>query len=123
MEKFLIEGQDFIPHIAFDPDSGELEIGGNSFHEDTNGFYQPALNWLKRYIAETYQPTTFSFRMSYFNTTTSKLFLQIVRLLEEYKGKVTINWYYASDDDDMQEDGENLKADTDLEFHLIAIEQ
>ena len=119
METFTLEGKEFIPSIHFDPQHGELTIAGNSFHEDTTAFYEPILNWLKKYSEETYQPTVLNFKMVYFNTTVSKVFLQIIRLLEEYKGGVRINWYYASDDDDMLEDGENLKADTELEFHLI----
>ena len=119
METFTLEGKEFIPSIHFDPQHGELTIAGNSFHEDTTAFYEPILNWLKKYSEETYQPTVLNFKMVYFNTTVSKVFLQIIRLIEEYKGGVRINWYYASDDDDMLEDGENLKADTELEFHLI----
>lgn len=121
METFKLEGKDFIPSILFDPHHGELTIAGNSFHEDTTDFYAPIMNWLQRYVNETYQPTVLNFKMVYFNTTVSKVFLQIIRLLEEYKGGVKVNWYYASDDDDMLEDGENLKADTELEFHLIEL--
>ena len=122
MEPLYIEGKDFVPTIHFDANHGELTISGNSFHEDTTAFYEPVLNWLKAYVADTYQPTVLNFKMSYFNTTVSKVFLQIIRLLEEYKGAVRVNWYYASDDDDMLEDGENLKADTELEFHLLELQ-
>ena len=123
MDNFSTEGKEFIPTIDFNAHDGKLNISGNSFHEDTTSFYGPVMSWLKRYIEETYQPTTFNFNMTYFNTTVSKVFLQIIRLLETYKGTVVVNWYYAPDDDDMKEDGENLAAETELEFHLIALEE
>jgi len=120
MENLYIEGEGFIPEVKFDAQEGELSISGKSFHENTDAFYEPIIQWLKDYNLETYQPTTVNFKMTYFNTTSSKAFLQLLRVLEDYKAEVIVNWYYPEDDDDMLEDGENFEADTNLKFNFIS---
>ncbi|MEM7548878.1 MAG: DUF1987 domain-containing protein [Bacteroidota bacterium] len=119
MENLYIDGEGFIPEVNFNAEKGELSISGKSFHENTDAFYEPIINWLKEYNIQTYQPTTLNFKMTYFNTTSSKSFLQLLRILEDYKGEVTINWHYQKDDDDMLEDGENFATDTDMKFNFI----
>jgi hypothetical protein len=61
--------------------------------------------------------------MTYFNTSSSRRFLEIFDLLEEYKkeqgGDVTVNWYYQKEDVDMLESGEEYAEDVDLNFNLI----
>ena len=62
--------------------------------------------------------------MTYFNTSSSRRFLEIFDLLEDYKksknGNVTVNWYYEKDDVDMLESGEEYAEDVDLAFNLLA---
>ena len=41
MENFQIEGENYIPSVNFNADSGVLEISGESYHEYTIEFYQP----------------------------------------------------------------------------------
>jgi len=122
MEPLHITGKEFIPEVSFNPEQGSLSISGKSFLEDTIEFYEPIIDWLKQYIEETYQDTVVAFKMTYFNTTTSKVFLQIIKLLEQYKGPIKIIWQYQADDDDMKEDGENMAAETHLEFQLEAVQ-
>lgn len=119
MENLHINGEGFIPEIDFNAEEGVLNISGKSFHENTDEFFEPILKWTRDYVMETYQQTVVNFRMTYFNTTSSKAFLQLLRILEEYKGEVEVNWYYPEDDDDMLEDGENFRSDTNLIFNLI----
>ncbi len=115
-----IEGKEFIPEVSLNPQSGVLTFAGKSFLEDTIEFYEPIIEWIKEYIQDTYQDTEVVFKMTYFNTTTSKVFLQIIKLVENYKGPIKIKWFYQADDDDMKEDGENMAAETHLEFELAS---
>jgi len=124
MENFHIEGENYIPTVDFNPETGELEISGESYHEYTIEFYQPIFDWLREYLGEEGRKIIFNFKMTYFNTSTSRRFLEIFDLLEEYKndknGDVTVNWYYQKDDVDMHESGEEYAEDVDITFNLLA---
>jgi len=124
MENFQIEGSHYIPEINFNAETGILEISGESYHEYTLEFFQPIFDWLKNYTNEDGRKITLSFRMTYFNTSSSRRFLEIMNILEDYhhnkEGDVTVNWYYEENDLDMQESGEEYKEDVDIPFNLIA---
>ncbi|WP_338790657.1 DUF1987 domain-containing protein (plasmid) [Bernardetia sp. Wsw4-3y2] len=124
MENFQIEGENYIPTVNFNPEEGVLEISGESYHEYTIEFFQPIFEWLNKYLEEEGRTFTFNFRMTYFNTSSSRRFLEIFDLLEDYNkskgGNVTVNWYYEKDDVDMLESGEEYAEDVDIGFNLIA---
>lgn len=123
MENFYIEGENYIPTVNFDAEKNVLEISGESYHEYTIEFYQPIFEWLKEYFETPGRTLTFNFKMTYFNTSSSRRFLEIFDLLEDYQrdknGNVTINWYYQKDDVDMLESGEEYAEDVELPFELI----
>lgn len=126
MDNFYIEGSHYIPQINFVADTGVLEISGESYHEYTLEFFQPIFDWLKKYTEEEAKKITLNFRMTYFNTSSSRRFLEIMNLLEDYhfskNGDVTINWYYEINDLDMLESGEEYAEDVRIPFHLISYE-
>ena len=123
MENFQIEGENYIPSVNFNAESGVLEISGESYHEYTIEFYQPIFEWLRKYFETPGRKVVFNFKMTYFNTSSSRRFLEIFDLLEDYKkeknGDVTVNWYYQKKDVDMLESGEEYSEDVDLNFNLI----
>lgn len=124
MENFHIDGSTYIPRIDFNAGTGVLEIEGESYHEYTMEFFQPIFDWINEYLKEEGRSITLNFRMSYFNTSSSRRFLEILTTLEDYQvnksGKVTVNWYYEENDIDMLESGEEYADDVDLEFNLIS---
>ncbi|WP_291726666.1 DUF1987 domain-containing protein [Bernardetia sp.] len=124
MENFQIEGENYIPTVNFNAETGELEISGESYHEYTIEFFQPIFEWLNKYLEEEGRTIVFNFRMTYFNTSSSRRFLEIFDLIEDYSknknGNVTVNWYYEKDDVDMLESGEEYAEDVDLSFNLLS---
>ena len=124
MENFQIEGENYIPTVNFNAESGDLEISGESYHEYTIEFFQPIFKWLNNYLEQEGRTIVFNFRMTYFNTSSSRRFLEIFDLLEDYSksknGNVTVNWYYEKDDVDMLESGEEYAEDVDLNFNLLS---
>lgn len=125
MENLFIKADTFIPEINFNAQTGELNISGESYHEYTLEFYQPVFNWLTEYLKTPGRNIVLNFRMSYYNTSTSRRFLEMFDMLEEYqeqgKGIVTVNWYYSPEDVDMKESGEEYAEDVNLNFNLIAL--
>jgi hypothetical protein len=66
---------------------------------------------------------TFNFEMVYFNSSTSKILMDIFDMFEESSegGKyIIINWYYDEDNDSALEYGEEFAEDFEnLTFNLI----
>lgn len=124
MENFYIQGEEFIPEVNFDVNKGHLSISGESYHEYTHEFFDPILEWLENYLDQPDLEVVFDFKMTYFNTASSKRLLDIIDLLKDYDdseaGNVTVNWYYKESDMDMFETGEEYIDDTGMDLNLVA---
>jgi SiaC family regulatory phosphoprotein len=124
MENLIIKGgrNEFLtPSVVMDAESRICELAGESSLEYTGEFYDKVINWLKLYTTEVNAPLTFNFRLTYFNTSSYKALLSVLRYLKRYKdkgGEVIINWYYPEDDADMLMDAQDLaeSADVDMVF-------
>jgi hypothetical protein len=118
-EPIYVVGTVKTPDIVLDIDKEVFEFSGKSVPEDAAKFYEPVLAWIDGFVQE--QPlekTIVTFRMGYFNTTTSKIILGIVQKLAKIKKEVVIKWYYAEEDEEMQEYGEVLEEITRLKFEM-----
>ena len=126
MENFFIESSTYIPKIDFNSETDILSIEGESYHEYTVEFFQPVFEWLNKYLSEPGKKVTLNFKMTYFNTSSSRRFLEILNLLEDYQdergGDVVVNWYYEEGDIDMLESGEEYEEDVSVNFNLIPYE-
>jgi hypothetical protein len=122
MEALRIDPTDDCPFVIFDPDNGKFEISGKSLPEDVVTFYQPLLDWMEVYKASPLDKTVFDFKLIYFNTASSKMILDILLVLEEMKeeGKdILIKWHSQSNDEDMQEAGEEYADMVEIEFEYL----
>jgi len=123
METIKIQGTEDTPKIILDAGNEMLEISGRSLPEDVSSFYEPVLNWLTEYSENPNKKTIFNFKLTYFNTASSKLLLDILMKLEEMKEKgqeVLIRWHYPEDDEDMAEAGEEYADIVDVPFEQVA---
>lgn len=125
MEKLHIKGSKFAPTIDFDPNTGELSISGQSYHENTDEFYKPVLAWLEDYLLNEGLTVKVTMKMEYFNTATAKIFHDMFEKLDKYndeKGEVSIDWYYQKNDIDMQEHGEEYDDDLYLNIKMHPVD-
>jgi hypothetical protein len=128
MENLEIKGESgvyFIPEVKLNASTGVCEISGESYLEDTDEFYNNIINWLEAYIGEVKKSLTFNFKLTYFNTSSSRSILNVLRVLKKYEddgGKVTVNWYYPEDDDSIAEEAEDYMKDTGLKINMFAFE-
>lgn len=123
METIKIQGSEDTPKIILDAASDILEISGRSLPEDVSSFYEPVLNWLDEYAGQPNKKTVFNFKLTYFNTASSKLLLDILMRLEDMHEKgneVLIRWHYPEDDEDMAEAGEEYADIVDVPFEQVA---
>jgi len=123
METIKIQGSEDTPKIILDAGNEILEISGRSLPEDVTSFYEPVLNWLNEYAENPNKKTVFNFKLTYFNTASSKLLLDILMKLEEMHEKgqeVLIRWHYPEDDEDMAEAGEEYADIVDVPFEQVS---
>jgi len=122
IEPLKIEPTHKTPRVYFDPSEGAFEISGRSIPEDSVGFYKQILDWIDFYGSNPEEKTHFKFEFEYFNTSSSKNILEMLKKLEEifHKGHdIKITWYYDEDDEDMEETGTDYKALLSVPLELL----
>lgn len=125
MESLYIKGKHgafFTPTISFDVATGNCEILGQSYLENTNAFYKDLLAWMKQYIAEVKGPVNFKLFLTYFNTSSSKSIAELLWMIKDYEsegGKVKVSWHYEDWDEDMLKEGEDFADETGLDIVFI----
>ncbi|PIZ05550.1 MAG: nuclear pore complex subunit, partial [Flavobacteriales bacterium CG_4_10_14_0_8_um_filter_32_5] len=88
-------------------------------------FYKPLIEGLEAYNQNPQPTTNVDIQLEYFNTSSSKCVLDVLKKLEVINGnsKVTINWYYEEDDEDMLEAGEDYQAIINVPFKMVEVEE
>lgn len=126
MEKLMIEKTKSTPYINFDADMALLQIMGESYPENVTKFYTPILNWIKEYFEQSEKATTMEFEITYFNSSTSKVFMTIFDFLDQevQKGKdVIVKWRCDIENETAIECGEEFQEDVeDLTFIIETFE-
>lgn len=117
---------DFIqPSVDFVESTGECCISGESFLEETARFYTPLVTWIQNYF-KSGKKIVFTFKLTYFNTSTSKWIFKMLTEFRQYMDSgcdVVVNWYYHEEDVDMRDDIMNYMEDTGLPINLVIFEE
>ncbi len=116
-----LEDEYYRPVVDFNAETGICEIKGESYLEETDDFYSPLIKWLKAFTSDKKKPMIFNFKLTYYNTSSSKKILEILKLLKAYiqqGGDVVINWFYDENDTDTIEDAEDFMLITGLKINL-----
>jgi len=122
MNPIIISATEDTPGIRLDETQDIFEISGRSLPEDVVKFYKPILDWLDEYAQSPNENTVFDFKLSYFNTASSKIILDILMKLEALHddGKnIFIKWHYPSDDEDMMEAGEEYAEIVGVPIEMV----
>lgn len=123
MENINIKATDRSPAVAFNFDEGRLNLSGESYPEDANGFYKPIFEALESYLGSLGGGNCrFDFELIYFNSSSAKAIMTIMDKLEDAAAggaTVDVHWRYDVEDDNMKELGEELGEDLEkASFHL-----
>lgn len=122
MEVLNIKGAHETPEVIFNQDIGVFSITGKSLPEDVKEFYTPLIKWVAKYAESPNPETVLKVKMDYFNTASSKMLLEIFEKFKdmlEAGHKVSIDWYYQEDDEDMQDAGEDYADIVEVPFNFI----
>lgn len=115
-------GTYFVPKVSFNAENGVCALEGESYLENTWEFYSKLIDWLKKY-SETGQPIDFSFKLTYFNTSSSKGILDLLKTLKAHEmggHELKVRWFYPEDDEDNLTEAEDFMADTDIEMEIVS---
>ncbi|MBF0539073.1 MAG: DUF1987 domain-containing protein [Nitrospirae bacterium] len=124
MDNLNIEATKVSPRIAFNAETGVMELSGKSYPENTFDFYRPVMAWLKSYFEQAITTqVVFNLRIVYFNSSSSKLLYDMFDLIEEAQGRgyeIVINWIYDKDNESAEESGMDFKEDFEsLRFNMV----
>jgi hypothetical protein len=125
MESLIIESTNKTPKVFFNALNGKMELVGRSIPENSFQFYEPLLQWLDEYAKSPQDQTNFTFKLDYFNTSSSMYILGILKKLEKMhlEGKnVKVFWYYDAEDEDMLQTGEDLRQIVKIPIEMTELE-
>jgi hypothetical protein len=128
MRKLIIEKTESTPLIILDPVEKIYEISGQSRPSDVREFYDQIISWLNDFIIylkdtnEYKDPVVFTFNLDYFNSSSSKLIVDICKILAGMKTRgynVTVKWHYEEGDVDMLDVGKEISQIVNCPFEYI----
>jgi len=113
----------YFPGVDFNFDTCICVLSEESYMEESYSFYKPLMDWIREFFK--YKNTLdFNFKFTYFNTSTSKMIIEILELLEQKKAEgnnITINWYLPADDPDMLVEVEDFEEDAQIKINKIIV--
>lgn len=124
MDNLNIEATKYTPKITLDASKGIIEMVGKSYPENTFEFYAPMMDWVEEYFSTSPQDkTVVNLEITYFNSSSSKLFFDFFDLIEENSAKhdVEINWIFDKENESAEEAGEDFIEDFEnLKINLVS---
>jgi hypothetical protein len=122
MENLTLEATKYTPEIKLDT-NGTISMVGKSYPENTFEFYEPVMKWLEEYFdGNAQEKTVVNMEITYFNSSSSKLFFDFFDLLEENNddNDIQINWIYDEENESAEEAGEDFIEDFEnLKIELV----
>jgi hypothetical protein len=121
MENYTLTPTPKTPRLYFNAQLGEFEISGRSIPENSIEFYRPLMDWLDQYVESPSNKTILTVNLEYFNTSSSKCLVEILRKMEKLDGKseVKVLWHYEEEDEDMMESGDDFKKMIKIPIELV----
>jgi hypothetical protein len=125
MENWNVAATKQTPSIDFNAATHTLTMVGESYPENIAEFSTPLFNGLERYLAELQQQLfTLDIELTYFNSSSSKMLLDLFARLETevetQQRNIVVNWIYVEENESALEYGEEFKEDlTHLTFNLV----
>lgn len=119
MSPLSVDATKSSPRVRFDPDSGVLEIQGESYPENSQEFYAPLIAWLNQYLSEVTGSVVFRVGLSYMNTSSTKYMIEMLDRIEnafEQGTDVRVEWYCDPDNARALDTVEELKEDFSMPF-------
>lgn len=125
MNNIKMEGTAKTPDLSFDANTGVFDIKGRSIPENSVEFYKPILEWIDEYTKQTQPKTIVNIHLEYFNTSSSKCILDLLKKFEiiaKNGNDIVIRWHYEEDDEDMLEAGQDYQSIIKVPFEMVEVD-
>ena len=122
MENLTLAATSSTPEVHFDGSSGLLILRGESYPENSFGFYAPLLQWVESFLESTKVAVKLEIGLTYMNTSSIKSLMDFLDLLEEaHKSErdVTVTWFYDEENDRALEMAEEFREEVTLPFFTV----
>lgn len=126
MENLFIEATTYTPEVILNKDTGFMQIKGRCIPENPEDFWPPILNWFDSYLLNPAEITTIKFDLDYFNIFSSKRILFLLYKVDELiddDHRVTVEWCYKKNDEDMYEVGQDYAHMVRITFLFLEVEE
>ena len=123
-ERLHIERTDVSPEIIFDMEKMIFSISGRSMPENSEGFYEPVLNWIRDNFKDSDAEAVFDINLDYYNTGSFIRLMGLFNVLGDMNAegkKFSVRWICEAEDEDNIADGESFKEVVKVPFHIIEI--
>ncbi len=113
MEPINIQKTFSTPLVKFVPEENKLLIEGRMIPEDATAVFTPISSWVNSYFEEGNSTLNVVFRLYYYNTSSSKRIVNLLRKMDEYYAngkKINVRWEYEEGDDDCMRDGQDFQG-------------
>jgi len=111
------------PFVLIDEERSYMKLEGRSFNENVAEFFKEVNDWMESYLTSGFETFTFDCAISYFNSSTTKLLLNMLLKMDSHASKekkIVVNWITTADNEIMMECGEDFRDDlNNLQFNLI----
>lgn len=117
-----LEATQSSPAVQTSWETGTLTMRGDSYPENSFGFFAPVVSWVQGYLAEGNGPLRLELRLLYLNTSSVKVMMDVFDLLEEAHGdgrEVSVIWYYDRENERIAELAEEFKEDCTFPFEIV----
>lgn len=126
MENLRIAATERSPEVDFDFTAGRLRLKGESYPEDASAVFGPIFAALEAFLGHSRErEVLFEFDLTYFNSSSAKALMNMFQMLDhaaEAGCRISVNWFFAPDDDTMKEFGEDFSEDLEhVAFNLVAV--
>ncbi|MDA3953234.1 MAG: DUF1987 domain-containing protein [Bacteroidales bacterium] len=121
MKDLIIKETEKTPSVALNT-NGVFKIEGRSIPEDAATFFKPILEWTKDFTSDEIRV---DIKLEYFNTSSSKFILEMLRILENNgeNKNILVNWFYEEGDLDVLESGQYFESIIGIPFKYIEYEE
>ncbi|MEY5044421.1 MAG: hypothetical protein RJA19_1648 [Bacteroidota bacterium] len=122
MNDFRLDGTSKTPKVELTVNPFAMHLSGRSIPENSIEFYRPLMDWVATNCDAGKPRLEINIRLEYFNTSSSKCLMDLLKRVESSGNEAVVNWFYEEDDEDMLEAGEDYDEIIELPFRLIATE-
>ena len=94
MSAIRLEGTAKTPEVEFNDAPLSMSISGRSIPENSIEFYQPLMDWVQTHLTRAEAEVEISIRLEYFNTSSSKCLMDLLKRVEKSPVQARVSWYY-----------------------------